>query len=291
LSASTFTAVAFYLSVNESHLIYAVSQVLLALSLLQWIIILHEAGHETLFRSRIANLLSGHIAGTFALLPYHSWKIVHQRHHVWIGWQDKDSTTADLVPRKLKLFEKLAINFAWRSYFPLFSIVYRIKNYWYLPRMLGYIEKENHSTAIFSVLFFLVFYIFLIYITGVNLIATSFLPGVFISFAIQDPIILSQHTHIPQKLARNQTVKPFPHSEQGQFSRSLILPNWFSFLILHFDYHERHHLHPNVPGYYLHKLDVEQPNAVHWLTWLRGAKKLKGEVFLFRNQHDTGFNL
>src|SRR5262249_54446836 len=46
------TGGALWLSSRHSPLMWAAGQLLLALSLVQWFAVLHECGHETLFRSK-----------------------------------------------------------------------------------------------------------------------------------------------------------------------------------------------------------------------------------------------
>ena len=117
-------------------------------------------------------------------------------------------------------------------------------------------------------------------------------PGLVLALVLQDPIILSQHTHIPQNLARGRKLSPFSPSEQEVFTRSLRFPNWISILFLmRFDAHELHHMYLQVHGYYLRSLNVPTANEVDWWTWLRCAKKLRGEEFLFQNSQQTGFTL
>ena len=81
-------------------------QALLAVMLVQWFVILHECGHETLFRTRRWHAAAGRVAAAFSLIPYHSWTRVHGRHHKWTGWQDLDPTTESLVPRPLGRAER-----------------------------------------------------------------------------------------------------------------------------------------------------------------------------------------
>ncbi|NJK43852.1 MAG: hypothetical protein HC933_05800 [Pleurocapsa sp. SU_196_0] len=92
----------------------------IALALLQWFVILHEAGHNTLFRARRLNRLAGHLASFFALIPFHNWQRIHARHHHYAGWQDLDATTASLVPRPMRGYERHIINFVWATWLPLF---------------------------------------------------------------------------------------------------------------------------------------------------------------------------
>ncbi|MEZ6134217.1 MAG: fatty acid desaturase [Pirellulaceae bacterium] len=102
----SMTGVAIYLSTSNQYAIWLVGQILLSLAMLQWFVLIHEAGHKTLFRRSMLNRLSGHTASLFAGIPFDCWVLVHAAHHRWTGWQDLDATTATLVPRKLRLWER-----------------------------------------------------------------------------------------------------------------------------------------------------------------------------------------
>ena len=55
--------------------------------------------------------------------------------------------------------------------------------------------------------------------------------------------------------------------------------------------HERHHAYPQVPGYRLHQVPWVPPRRVSAWRFLRGAKRLSGERFLFENSNTTEFQL
>ena len=95
------TVGAVVLSTNANMGVWIAGQTLLALATVQWFALLHECGHETLFRTRRLHAPVGHLAAFFSLIPFFNWKRVHGRHHKWTGWQDIDPTTASLVPREL----------------------------------------------------------------------------------------------------------------------------------------------------------------------------------------------
>ncbi len=63
---ATLTSVALWCSWQEQIWLWLTGQILLSLALLQWFILLHEAGHRTLFRSKRLNRAVGHIAGFFS---------------------------------------------------------------------------------------------------------------------------------------------------------------------------------------------------------------------------------
>lgn len=290
--ALAVTAAGVALSLAGPWPAWVLGQGVLALAFLQWFVILHEAGHRTLFASRRANRIVGHVAGAFALVPFHNWARIHARHHRYTGWQDLDATTVLLVPRKLGGAEQLAVNIAWASFLPLFSILYRLQNFWNVPRIARYLARpEDVRLAWLNAGALLLFYIALAVAAGPWLLAKVAGVALLLSLAAQDVILLSQHTHMPRNLSAGKAVRPFAPLEQEPFTRSLLLPEWLSRLLLRFDFHELHHMYVRVPGYDLHRIGYRPANAVGWLPWLRGAKRLTGTQFLFGQREDTGFDL
>src|SRR5262245_16312593 len=113
-SCLVVTGSALWLSSRESIWPWLAGQVLLALALIQWFALLHECGHETLFRTKWLHSALGVVAGFFSVIPFYNWKRIHGRHHKWTGWQDVDPTTASLVPRELATFERVLVNVCWK---------------------------------------------------------------------------------------------------------------------------------------------------------------------------------
>jgi omega-6 fatty acid desaturase (delta-12 desaturase) len=287
------TAAGLALSAADQPLVWLAGQIVLAIALMQWFIVLHEAGHFTLFASRAGNTVAGHLAGFLALIPFESWRRVHGLHHRWTGWQDLDPTTASLVPRPLKPAERFIIDWAWRLWLPLFSTLYRLNNYWHLPRIsrLFGAAKARRAMAINAVLLAAAYGALALALGPSELLRYAGLALV-LSLALQDPLILSQHTHVPQNVSGGREVTPFRPGEQERYTRSLRFPRWIAAGVLfNFDAHELHHGHAHVPGYRLRNLAQPQENEVHWWTWLRAAKRLPGSVFLFSNRDATGFRL
>lgn len=287
---SLLSAAGLALSFSGNLLAWITGQALLALALLQWFVLLHEAGHLTLFRRRALNLAAGHLAGFFALIPFESWRRVHGLHHLWTGWQDLDPTTAALVPRPLGRIERAAVDWAWRLWLPLFSTLYRLNNYWHLPRLRRLLGPRR-AIAANIVLLLAAYGAAALWLGPVELLKGTG-AAIFLTLVLQDPLLLSQHTHLPQKLSEGRTVAPLKPAEQELYTRSLRFPRWFAQgVLLNFDAHELHHGHVAVPGYRLRNLPYAQRNEVHWWTWLRAAKRLPGSVFLFSNRNQTGFAL
>jgi len=57
--------------------------------LVRLFIIQHDCGHGSLFRSRLANDLTGRILGIFTLTPYDYWRRTHAAHHATSGNLDR----------------------------------------------------------------------------------------------------------------------------------------------------------------------------------------------------------
>jgi len=287
------TSLGVLLSSRASMAAWVAGQLLLALAFVQWFVILHECAHETMFRDSRLNRAFGHVASFFSLIPLQCWKRVHSSHHRWTGWQDLDPTTASLVPRPLRTFERLLINLSWRFWIPVFSVIYRIQNYWNLPRLRKFYRNGQHwPPMLFNAIGLIFLYIAALVAIGPRQVAALSGVGLIASFVLQDLLILSQHTHIPQKISSGLNVRPFTALEQEAFTRSLRFPPWVSkHLLFNFDAHELHHMYPFVPGYYLRRISYVGRNEIGCWTWIRAAKGIRGEDFLFRNQNDTGIRV
>ena len=286
------TTVGLFLSFAGGMGMWIAGQVLLALMLVQWFVILHECGHDTLFRTRRYHALAGRIAAFFSLIPYHCWTRVHGRHHKWTGWQDLDPTTASLVPRPLGTVERLIVNVCWRFWIPLFSVLYRVSNYWHLPRLFRlFPARSDRRAMVRDVLLLLALYAALVMVFGIATMARAVTLAVVLSLVLEDLLLLSQHTHVPSNVSHGEKVKPFPAIEQEPFTRSLRLPPMASAFVLHFDAHELHHMYPFVPGYHLRRIPYSPENEIGWWQWVSRAKRLRGDVLLFQNRLDTGWDL
>ena len=138
---------------------------------------------------------------------------------------------------------------------PLFSLLYRVTNFWNLPRLLTLFPSAAEKRAIVRDASILIVAM-ASRSRGSDRRCSLRLAGrrVILSFVLEDLLLLSQHTHIPQNVSEGRPVRPFPAVEQEVFTRSLRLPSWLSLLLLHFDAHELHHMYPFVPGYHLRRI-------------------------------------
>jgi fatty acid desaturase len=273
------TAAGIGLATREEWPLRLSGQLLLAIALVQWFVLLHECGHGLLFRTARLNTLAGHVAGFFSFIPFSIWTPIHNQHHRWAGWQDLDPTTATLVPRELSRAERVLMNTCWKLWVPLFVFIYRVNNFWN-PRRV----KFSLEWIVLAIL-----YVLAVALVGPLALGKLVGLGVMASMVFLDSLILSQHTHIPMTLSEGHEVKPYPAPEQGVFTRSLRFPRWFSqWVLLNVNAHELHHVHPHVPGYFLGRVPFAPRNESPGWRWILGARRLPGEVFLFQNRNQSG---
>lgn len=291
-SAALLTVVGVALSLQPKWWSWLLGQAVLAAAMIQWFALLHECGHGTLFHTKALHLPIGWLAGFFSMIPFGCWKRVHGRHHKWTGWQDVDPTTAALVPRPLGRAERVLMNVCWRYWIPLFATLYRVNNFWHLPRLHSLFSKRadrRHITI--SIIALLLAYVAVAAIVGPRTLLRVTLLASLFTFVVEELIILSQHTHIPQNLSQGKPVPAFPAIEQEVFTRSLVFPSWLSAMLLHIDAHELHHMYPFVPGYHLRAISYNTQNEIDWWTWVRCVRAMPGEIFMFHNRIETGVDI
>ena len=261
---------------------------------MQWFAILHECGHETLFRTQRLHAVVGQVAGFFSLIPFYNWKRVHGRHHKWTGWQDVDPTTATLVPRELETRSSACWSTsAGGSGFRCSrcSIASTTSG---TGRGFGRCSRSLKTAAgsrASSIALLAAYVAIVVARRTAARCSRSSGSALLLALIAEDLLLLSQHTHIPQQLSHGEPVRPFPTIEQEVFTRSLVFPRWLSALLLHIDAHELHHMYPFVPGYRLGGVAYETENEIGVWTWIRGARAMPGELFLFHNRLETGADI
>ena len=280
------------LSVAPATAVWLLGQLVLAFSLVQWFVLLHECGHGTLFATRRLNAIVGHLAGVCAFIPFGVWKRIHGRHHRWTGWQDVDPTTASLTPRPLSRLEGVIVNACWRAWIPLFAALYRAGNFWNVPRLLRLFPDPTVRRALLvEIVIYASLFGAIVMFAGPTIVLRVGALAVVLAFIAEEILIVSQHTHVPMTLSHGESVPPYPALEQESFTRSLRLPRWLSRLVLHFDAHELHHMYPFVPGYLLDRVPYTPMNEVAWWRWIPAARAVPGEVFFFQNRDGSGFDV
>ncbi len=260
---------------------YILGQIFLGIFFFQCFILLHETGHFSYFKNRKVNKFFGNIFGFISFIPFTSWIEIHNLHHKWTGYRDKDPTTEGTVSPKYNFILKGLVNVSWLIWFPLFTIGYRIGNYWNIGKLKRHISPLYLKRIYKNMFLQIGMYLLLFYFEG-SWIIRHILLGYFISLIISDVFILSQHSHIEIPIAGEEEVKPIRCAEQIQYTRSLNLSDLVArYIYFNFNLHELHHFYPGMPAYHLNKINLDTSNKVGLFNYLLDAKLMTGMNFIF----------
>jgi acyl-lipid omega-6 desaturase (Delta-12 desaturase) len=260
---------------------YFAGQLLLGFFFFQCFILLHETGHFSYFGSRRLNKLFGHFFGFVSFIPLSSWIEIHNLHHRWTGYRDKDPTTEGTVHPSFGAATRFLVNFSWLFWIPLFTIGYRIGNYWNIIKLKKHLSASTLPVVYANQILQLGAYAVLFALFG-SWIVRNLLLGYVFSLMISDLFILSQHSHIEIPLAGANEVKPLRYVDQLPYTRSLAFFKYIGRLLyFNFNLHELHHAYPGLPAYHMDKVHLETPNKVTFFSYLRDAKGMSGIDFVF----------
>jgi fatty acid desaturase len=205
---------------------------------------------------------------------------------------DKDPTTRGLARTLPPLYVQRFMNFCWRLWIPIFSLVFGLSIFWNVRRMAAVAPSPRQRRRVmFSVIFLIAVYGCVIALAGARFLEVW--GAAFVCFlAIGDPILLSQHVHLPLRKADGAKVRPFALAEQDLFTRTIIVPAWIErWVVLHFTTHSVHHAHPQVAHYDLSRIPFSPSHAIRWSEWLRAAKRIPVVQLLYQNSEQTGVRI
>ena len=288
-----FTTISIYLSLSETGVIWVIGQLLLGINMLQWFFLLHDLAHQSLFRNQTINAIFGHVASIFCIVPYYPWLYIHNAHHKWTGWKEKDPTIPEIKVEDLTRFQRNLIDFCWKYWIPIFAVNYTSQTFFNIKKLFKLFPKNDLKLKnTFSIFWIIAVFITLIMTIGpLNLLkiwGLSFLVYIFIS----DPLLISQHTHLDYNELDKQALKPVPYIDQPLFTRSVKYPSFIEqFFFYNFPKHGLHHQFPWVPIYHLSKLQEPKENTIFWTKWLKIAKEMPGHILIFKSTKDSGVKL
>lgn len=269
-------------TLNSSIGFYLIGQVCGIIFFAQCFVLMHEFGHRSMFKSVGLNTLFGHIFSLFTFIPYYNWLEVHDLHHKWTGYRDKDPTTEKTFDDRLTPFQKKLINFCWKYYIPLFTIGYRFGIYWKAEKLQRHLNAATYRKCILSMFSYGVVYLCIIIFFPHTVL--KLLPAIILSFNVTDIISLSQHSHIRMQHSEGKDIEPLKYADQIPYTRSLILPGWVGkYFIFNMNYHEAHHAYPGLPCYHLPDVKINNINAYPFFPWLRKVKSMPGVDFIFKS--------
>lgn len=272
-------------TLDQSLPLYLLGQVAGILFFMQSFILLHEFGHNSFFKTSALNTFFGHIISYFVFIPFWNWRQIHDLHHKWTGWRDRDPTTEKTFSARLSPKQTKLINFCWKYHVPLFTIGYRLGIYWKLEKLKRHLSQQDYRICVINMLGMMLVYATLAYFFWPKLVLL--IPAVLFSFVLTDVISLSQHSNIEMPVSEGKDVSPLKYVEQARYSRSLILPPLISeYIVFNFNYHEAHHCYPGLPCYYLPRINHGSSNAYAFWPWLKKVKSIPGVDFVFMTSKD-----
>lgn len=283
------TAAALWVSSSSSPVLWLLGQCWLALCILQAFILVHDLGHGCFFKTRALNDVMGTIVSAIVILPFYPWRYVHADHHTWTGWQDKDPTMSQIRPRDLPRALRAVADFCWRWWIPVFALAFSFGAFWSLPKLFRRWKKPGvRVRLLFSVVLLVGLFGAILALWPSRFLRLYGLAYI-LYLMVADPLLLSQHSHVPQRSSGGEKVQPVPFYEQDQFTRSLDFPRPVSkWVLLYFDRHGIHHFFPNLPLYRLGSVEAPVANRIGGWTWLKTAKGVPVHRLLLENRDQTG---
>lgn len=126
-----------------------------------WFVIAHDCGHRSFAKRRWVNDWVGHILMLPLIYPFHSWRLLHDHHHIhtnellvdnaWQPWEE--SAYAEANPALRKFYEVLRGRLWW-----LASIAHWAKLHFDLaqfsPRDHGKVKVSIAAVVVFAAVFF-----------------------------------------------------------------------------------------------------------------------------------------
>ena len=237
-------------------LLYWFLQVVLAFSMFRMFVIVHECGHNTLFRKRGMNTFVGSLVSPACLLPYIPWRNIHVQHHKWVGVVDKDPTQAHLLTlRDMSHTETALFRVVWKLWIPVPFMLFVVRVFWLYPvrELMGGRRLHARQGAL-SVLLCTGPHVALVAFIGVGKYLVLFGPAILLFYVIYEIINLPQHSGLFPYTSETHP-EPIPLRGQDEITRTTYLPRWLAILLnYNFNFHIEHHLFPSIPWYALPKV-------------------------------------
>ncbi|RYZ72857.1 MAG: hypothetical protein EOP09_02625, partial [Proteobacteria bacterium] len=213
--------------------------------------LVHSCGHGTYFKSKLGNLIAGHLASIFVLIPFYGWKYHHHLHHVWVGHesQDPSNSAASSVPSSGVM---AFLDFCWKFWIPVFSLYYAVTNFWLTGHLFKHVKQPEKRRRIW----FSIFWMWGVHLVVLSLIGPRFLLALlvpqFLYLVTSDVILVAQHLFLDRPDQRYAGTRPLGSQAQDVYSRTIHSWKWIDrVLLLNIHLHNAHHAYPQVAHYHL----------------------------------------
>jgi omega-6 fatty acid desaturase (delta-12 desaturase) len=242
-------------------------------------IIMHDCGHGSFFKSRVANKITGTILGCLAFTPFDKWTNDHAIHHKTVGnldqrgvgdlWTMTVEEYKSLTPGKkirYRVYRNPILLFGLSS-FLLFVVLFRFA----LPSP----KKSELGGVIITNI------IIIAMITGISLLVgfKSFvliqLPITYLATSAGVWLFYLQHQYDDVLWTRHDDWDFKTIAMEG--SSYLKFPRFFHWFSGNIGFHHIHHLSPKIPNYKLEKCHKENSmfDQVKPITFLQSLRTMR----------------
>ena len=223
------------------------------------VVLLHDAGHNALYKEKWKNSLAGNLMGLMNLIPNELFSFMHNMHHATVGNLDKRHLNPELKTltiaeyRSASFFQKMSYR-VMRSAFsrlvltPLaMFLVTRIP----LPRLR---LKDKLIALTYSILIAGMLFIAFKYGFLFSMLIGFFTP-LFACYILVSIVFYLQHQFEDTYWMNNEDWNLTEASLQG--SSFLVFGHFMKTVTCNIGYHHIHHLNPLIPCYNLEKAHDE----------------------------------
>jgi len=236
-----------------------VAEILTMLALVQVYLILHEANHGAVCRTRWINGVAGHLCGWLVFLPFLSRQRHHLQHHAWAGHPIHDPENRGIIERFASLTRSGSsrLEFIWRYWIPLIAANSYLAN-WRSPfrARAGGDGSARVRKEIRFAWIYLAGYATALCVARANGRMASLLcwyvPALIVQLMAVELLNLPHHAEAPVLPASAGRLR---YWEQEAVTHSCAaLPVWSSAIILNFNLHIAHHAFPMVAWHQLPRI-------------------------------------
>lgn len=228
------------------------------------VVLLHDAGHNALYKEKWKNSLAGNLMGLINLIPNELFSFMHNMHHSAVGNLDKRHLNPELKTLTTKeyqaasFFQKMNYRFM-RSAFtrlvltPLaMFVVTRVP----LPKLR---LKDKLFVLAYDVLIAGILILAFKYGFFLSLLIGFFVP-LFACYILVSVVFYLQHQFEDTHWSKNENWNSTEASLQG--SSFLIFGRFMNKVTCNIGYHHIHHLNSRIPCYNLEKAHIEIKNDI-----------------------------
>lgn len=221
-----------------------------AVAINAFILLLHEGMHGTLFAGGLANRWVSVALGTTFCMSFTSYRVMHQRHHRYLGDPRDPDDYANYVGNRRLLWALHYVRLVLGVY--IYVVVIPILAWRHAAR------SERRDIAVEYLV-----------LGAVYAAVFTAVPAGILLYLWLIPLALAAHMTAVRGLTQHgiaQARDPFLASRTIQANRVV------AFCLLHENYHLEHHLFPEIPSYHL--------AAAHRLLWPRLPRVVTGRSYL-----------